>query len=420
MVLLNLVLSLIEGFFVGRVVKVEEGLLTVEKGVETLKVYITSSQIVSKLRDLLRSGNEALVKVLIEGFVSRDSVKGSVELVNVGTSSLSPEVLDPSNPETFSRMSYLTIRHPKYKKVLKVQHELMKSLRNILDSEGFIELLPPVISPASDPGLRGARKLTTELYGFKYELTSSTIMFKQVAATALGKIYFMARNVREEPPQNLSTGRHLVEFTQLDLEWSGATVDDVIKLAEKLIYESCVDVSENLNHIISEFNPDLKCFKPPYRRLSFKEALNIVKSLGYQVNAESELPQEAEEGLSKVFKEPFWIVGFPSRSRGFYYMRDEKDPTLNKDFNLILPEGYGEVIDGGEREYRYEYVVSRLRELNEDLEKYSWFLNALKSGIAPSAGFGLGIERYTKYLLKLKYVWEAVPFPKPPGVVGCP
>ncbi len=420
MVLLNLVLSLVENFFVGRVVKVEEGLLTVEKGVETLKVYITSSQIVSKLRDLLRSGNEALVKVLIEGFVSRDSVKGSVELVNVGTGSLSPEVLDPSNPETFSRMSYLTIRHPKYKKVLKVQHELMKSLRNILDSEGFIELLPPVISPASDPGLRGARKLTTELYGFKYELTSSTIMFKQVAATALGKIYFMARNVREEPPQNLSTGRHLVEFTQLDLEWSGATVDDVIKLAEKLIYESCVDVSENLNHIISEFNPDLKCFKPPYRRLSFKEALNIVKSLGYQVNAESELPQEAEEGLSKVFKEPFWIVGFPSRSRGFYYMRDEKDPTLNKDFNLILPEGYGEVIDGGEREYRYEYVVSRLRELNEDLEKYSWFLNALKSGIAPSAGFGLGIERYTRYLLKLKYVWEAVPFPKPPGVVGCP
>ncbi|PUA33259.1 MAG: hypothetical protein B7O98_02150 [Zestosphaera tikiterensis] len=409
-----------EGFFVGRVVKVEEGLLTVEKGVETLKVYVKPPQIVGKLRELIRNGNEALVKVLIEGFVGRDCVKGSVELVNVGVNSLGVDALDPSNPERFSKMSYLTIKLPKYRKVLKVQHELIKSFRNVLDSEGFIELLPPVISPVSDPGLRGARKLTTELYGFKYELTSSTIMFKQVAATALGKIYFMARNVREEPPHNLSTGRHLVEFTQLDLEWSGATVDDVIKLGEKLVYESCLDVKERLNHIVSEFNPDLKCFKPPYRRLSFKEVLEVVRGLGYEVSAGGELPQEAEEGLSKAFKEPFWIVGFPSSSRGFYYLKDERDPTVNRDFNLILPEGYGEVIDGGEREYRYEYVVNRLRELNEDLERYSWFLNALKAGIAPTAGFGLGVERYTRYLLKLRYVWEAVPFPKPPGVVGCP
>ncbi|MQL46423.1 amino acid--tRNA ligase-related protein, partial [Escherichia coli] len=124
------------------------------------------------------------------------------------------------------------------------QHTLLKILREILDSEGFVELIPPVLNLASDPGLRGARKIPVSVYGSTYELSSSTIMYKQLAATALGKMYFVARNIREEPGENVKTGRHLIEFTQLDIEWAGASMNEVMSLGEKLVYESCLEITE--------------------------------------------------------------------------------------------------------------------------------------------------------------------------------
>lgn len=364
---------------------------------------------------VIRSGREVFLKLLVDGATTK--VLG---VAAVGSAPLSIPSIDPSRPDVFAKYSWFWLRLPRYTKVVRFQHLLLKSLREILDSEGFVELLPPVLNLASDPGLRGARKVAVSVYGSSYELCSSTIMYKQVAATALGKIYFVARNVREEPVENVKTGRHLTEFTQLDLEWAGASMNEVVSLGERLVYESCLEVSEKAREVIDEFNPGLKCFKPPYEKLTFSEALNIARGAGLKVSESRELPQEAEELLSTKLGKPFWLIKFPTSGRGFYYMPDEEEPDKNQDFNLIMPGGHGELIDGGVREFRYERIVQRLKELGEDLSKYSWFLEAVRFGIAPTAGFGLGVERYTKYLLNLKYVWEATPFPKPPGVVNAP
>lgn len=402
---------------VGRVVGfVDERSVRVDVGGRLVDVVLSKPLYEDSILRLIRSGREVFLKVLLyDGSGGR-----AIEVLNVGEALLDYSMADPSKPEAFSKYSYLWVRMPKYSKIIRLQHILLKSLREILDSEGFIELLPPILSISSDPGLRGAKKISAYVYGARYELSSSTIMYKQVAATALGKMYFVARNVREEPPENVRTGRHLIEFTQLDIEWAGASMDEVMGLGEKLVYESCEEVREKAGDLIEEFNPSLKCFKPPYERLAFDEALERVKELGFRIEGEKELPQDAEEELSRRARSPFWLVKFPSSCRGFYYLPDDVKVGYNKDFNLILPEGFGELIDGGEREYRYEYILKRLKELGEDLSKYSWFLEAVRAGIAPSAGFGLGIERYTRYLLKLRYIWEATPFPKPPGVVDAP
>jgi len=401
---------------VGRVVDLGDGcLVKVSVGGFLRDVTLDGSICSEDLLNAIKSGREVFLKLLVDGF----SVK-VLGVAGVGDASLRGFRADASRPEVFTKYSWLWMRFPRYSKVVRFQHMLLKSLRDILDSEGFVELLPPILNLASDPGLRGAKKVAVSVYGSRYELCSSTIMYKQLAATALGKMYFVARNVREEPVENVRTGRHLTEFTQLDLEWAGASMNDVINLGEKLIYESCLEVSENAKEIIEEFNPRLKCFKPPYEKITFSEALSIVRGLGLVVSDFRELPQEAEELLSVRVGKPFWLIKFPTSGRGFYYMPDEEEPGKNQDFNLIMPGGYGELIDGGVREYRYERVVERLKELGEDLSKYSWFLEALRFGIAPTAGFGLGVERYTRYLLNLKYIWEAVPFPKPPGVVDAP
>ncbi len=391
-------------------------LLLLERGFER-KVKLPEG--VNLKKDLRNGGREVLVKVLAEGGNGTLTAK-HVEVIHV-SEKVNEASLHPSNPDRFARYSWKVIRLPKYRKVLAVQHALLKYLREFLDDEGFTELLPPMISTASDPGLRGASKLRTRLYGVEYELTSSTIMFKQVAATSLGKIYFVARNVREEPPEHVITGRHLVEFTQLDIEWAGASMEDVMDLAERMIDYACRKVVRNYGHLLKEFRKGgFSCWELPLRRVPYSEALEIAEALGSRVEEGKELSQEAEEAVSLAVGKPFWLTHYPAGSRGFYYLPDASDPSRNRDFNLILPEGYGEVIDGGEREYRYAKVVDRLKSLGEDLSKYGWFLEAVKEGIAPSAGFGLGIERFTRYLLGLKYVWEAAPFPKPPGVTHTP
>lgn len=336
-------------------------------------------------------------------------------------SMLKSKGVDPSKPEVFARQSYLALLEPKYKKVMIIQHRLMSYLRERLASYGFIELLPPMISTASDPGLRGASKLTTELYGYRYELTCSTIMFKQIAASSLTKIFFMARNVREEPPENLYTGRHLAEFTQLDVEWGEAYMEDVMRLVEDIVYYAWIKTIEESYNILKEFRKEFPSMRPPFRKITYDEALSLAKELGYKVTDGKELSQEAEEALSREFKEPFWIINFPTSSRGFYYLETFDGSGKNRDFNLILPEGFGELVDGGEREYRYGQIKERIKALGEDLSKYEWFMEALKDGIVkPSAGFGLGIERFTRFVLGLKYIWEAVPFPKPPGIAPTP
>ncbi len=398
--------------------KKKSALLIRDRGViRKLKIKKASKEIREALID---GGRKALVRVKVSRS-DGELIADSLQMIHILRDVSPSDVPDPSKPDEFARKSWLVIRTPKSQKVLLIQHAILKYLREFLDSEGFVEILPPVISTASDPGLRGASKLKTKVYGVEYELTSSTIMFKQVAATSLGKIYFVARNVREEPPENLSTGRHLVEFTQLDLEWAGASIHDVMDLAERMIEYVCRKLNRSYGGILKDFRKNgLQCWDRPLDRLSYKEVLKVAKSLGVNVKEGLELSQEAEEAVSLALNKPFWITNYPAGSRGFYYLRDENDPSVNRDFNLILPEGYGEVIDGGEREYRYEGVIERLKGLGEDLRKYDWFLEALKYGIAPSAGFGLGIERFTRYALGLKYVWEAVPFPKPPGIAGTP
>lgn len=387
--------------------------------VRTLKLVSDDVKLINEIANLPK---ESIIRIIGE------YRNGVIKLSNISTLIKASEELpvdiysiSPDDVEKFVKYSYVVIRRPKYAKVLKIQQWIMYYAREYLYKQGFVELLPPIISPCSDPGLRGARKLRTMFYSHEYELTSSVIMFKQTAVASLEKIFFVARNVREEPIDNLKTGRHLCEFTQIDIEWAFANMWDVMKLGEELIVYVMEKLYQNHKDVILEFNPEFKIPKKPFKVITYDEAVELLKKYGIETPPGQELTQEGETKLSELMgEEPFWLINFPRTSRGFYYIEDPDKPGYNKDFNLILPKGFGELIDGGEREYRYEGIVKRLQELGEDLRKYEWFLELAKIGIPPSAGWGLGVERFTRYVLGLKYIWEAVPFPKVPGIVPTP
>jgi asparaginyl-tRNA synthetase len=146
--------------------------------------------------------------------------------------------------------------------------------------------------------------------------------------------------------------------------------------------------------------------------------LSELAKIGFKVSYGEEIPWDAEEALSKTRQEPFFVIDYPKKARGFYYSEHHDKPSVLRDFDLIYPEGFGEAISGGEREYRYEKVLERIKENGDDPEKYSWYLDMLKHGIPRSAGFGIGVERFTRWICGLSKIWEATPFPKVPGVIS--
>ncbi len=325
----------------------------------------------------------------------------------------------PGSPEFYIlKEGYLAVRRPRMKRIIRIQAGICSAIREYLDSIGFTELLPPIIGPATDPGIRGAGQVSFNYYGVEYKVMSSAILYKQMMVASLEKIYFFSPNIRLEPPETARTGRHLCEFVQVDLEVAYASYHDVMKIAEGLFQHVCKRIKEEYGEDLDALGRSLRVPKTPFKKITYSEALDILGKHGFKVRYGEEIPWDAEEGISSLFTEPFFIYDYPKGSRGFYDREDPDRPGVLRDFDMIYPEGYGEAISGAEREYKYEKVVERMKETGEDPSKYRWYMEMLKQGIPPSAGFGIGVERLTRYICGLEAVWEARPYPKVAGIIS--
>lgn len=308
----------------------------------------------------------------------------------------------------------------KYARVFRVQATVLRAIREHLDARGFVELLPPILGPATDPGIRGAGRVTVEFYGARYKLMSSAILYKQMMADVLGRIYFVSPNVRLEKPESAFTGRHLAEFFQVDVEVKGASYHDAMRVAEGLLSYVVGRVLEENWRDLEALGRYLEPVRPPFPRLTYDQSLERLKAMGFEVARGEEIPWNMEEALSASFTTPFFLTDYPKTARGFYDREDPERPGVLRDFDLVYPEGFGEAASGAEREYEYEKVLKRLKESGEDPSEYGWYLEMLRGGISPSAGFGIGVERLTRYICGLPAVWEARPYPKVPGIVPTP
>ena len=308
----------------------------------------------------------------------------------------------------------------KYARVFRVQATLLRSIREYLDARGFVELLPPILGPATDPGIRGAGRVAVEFYGARYRLMSSAILYKQMMADVLGRIYFVSPNVRLEKPESALTGRHLAEFFQVDVEVKRASYHDAMRAAEGLLSYVVGRVLEENWRDLEALGRYLEPVRPPFPRLTYEQALERLKAMGFAVARGEEIPWDMEEALSASFTTPLFLTDYPKTARGFYDREDPERPGVLRDFDLVYPQGFGEAASGAEREYEYEKVLRRLKESGENPSEYWWYLDMLREGVSPSAGFGIGVERLTRYICGLPAVWEARPYPKVPGIVPTP
>ncbi len=302
--------------------------------------------------------------------------------------------------------------------ILKIQDRILRSASEFLSREGFIQIQAPIIGPATDPSLRGAKHAVIDFYGKRMKLMGSMLLHKQMAMASLGKIFAFSPNIRLEPEDSVRTGRHLVEFYQLDLEAKGYDYEKIMRLGERLVAYVIKQVRKHCGEELAFLGKTLEVPKLPFRRLTHREAVDLARDLGFKVSYGQEMPWEAECALSKHMGEFFWVKDYPAGSRGFYDKIDPEDPKKLRDFDLFYPEGYGEAISGGERETDLAMVQRKMREVGIEFEGYEWYFEMLAHGIPESAGFGIGIERFTRFICGLDFVWEAAPFPKVAGVIS--
>jgi asparaginyl-tRNA synthetase len=392
------------------------------KGVLILDRNLMSREVLEKIKSITIESTVG-IKGKVFG-IDQKGIKVEAPLLKVFNLAHEPYPIDREDPD-LSSINLLPKRHlvirfsSKMKNILKVRNEIIKSIRNFLNENGFIEFPSPVIQWATDPGVRTAHLLTIpDFRETPYVLASSAQLYKQAAITLIDRAFTITPALRSERTVAKLTGRHLSDFLELDVEMAFGTYEDIMNIAECMIQRVILDVKEKCKEELKNLKRKLQVPEIPFKKITHREAVQKARELGIETKEDEEISWEAEASISRLYKDPIWVVDYPTPSRAWYYRQDLDNPKIVRTMDLLYPEGYGEGITGGEREYDYETLIRRIKESGDDPRRYEWYVEMFKYGMPPSAGFGLGIERLTRYICGLKYVWETVMFPRVPGIIS--
>lgn len=307
--------------------------------------------------------------------------------------------------EELVERQYQRMSSPSLARALTVQSEVMRAAGNLLRERDFVEILPVIISPVTDPLRHATGKAEVEHYDHRYQLTRSMIFHKQIALLAHDRIFAFSPNIRLEPIELADTGRHLVEFTQLDLEMKGATREEVMDLGEDLVIHVLEQVRERCPQEMKFFKRDLAVPRKPFERITYRESRER-----YGADFEAVISQQHDK--------PIWIIDMALDAREFYDREDLERPGTLVDMDLVYPEGFGEALSGGEREHTYERAQERIEAMGLDPEEFELYLAFTRRGLPASAGFGIGIERLTRFVCGLRAIEDVALFPKTPGTLS--
>jgi asparaginyl-tRNA synthetase len=291
------------------------------------------------------------------------------------------------------------------KSLLKITSVVLGAAREFLDRQGFVELLPVILAPITDPLRHTTNRALVKAYGREWHLTRSMIFHKQAAVRLWPRIFSFSPNIRLEPAERGRTGRHLFEFVQLDLEMREASREQVMELGEQLLLFIFKQVEEECSQELAELGRSLPPLNPPFPRITYQQA-------------QQEYGPEFEGPLSRAATTPIWVVDFPLQAREFYDREDPTRPGILLDMDLIYPQGFGEALSGGEREHQPERIRKRILAQGLSLGAYRPLLSLAEEGLPPSAGFGIGIERLVRFIAGVDHVREVRLFPRVPGEVS--
>jgi asparaginyl-tRNA synthetase len=355
--------------------------------------------------------------LVIEGTVRADSrAPGGYEIDVTGLEIVSESKDYPITPKEHGvdylmDRRHLWIRSPRQQAVLRVRHEVINAVRDFFNSRGFILADTPIFTPAACEG-------TTTLFPVQYfedttaYLTQSGQLYNEANAMALGRVYAFGPTFRAEKSK---TRRHLTEFWMVEPEMAFATLDDVMELAEALVVYIVGRTLDKRKAELKSLERDtskLELVQAPFPRLSYDEAAERLKAKGLPFEWGGDFGAPDETALSEDFDRPICVHRFPSAVKAFYMKPDPDRPEVALGVDVLAPEGYGEIIGGGERLADLDLLLQRIKEHDLPQEAFEWYLDLRRYGTVPHAGFGMGIERVVAWICGLEHLREAIPYPR--------
>jgi len=306
---------------------------------------------------------------------------------------------------------HLWIRSPRQQAILRVRHEVINAVREFFNERGFILADTPIFTPAACEG-------TTTLFPVQYfdeetaYLTQSGQLYNEANAMALGRVYCFGPTFRAEKSK---TRRHLTEFWMVEPEMAYATLDDVMELAEALIVFVVERVLERRQAELKTLERDtslLDKVKPPFPRLSYDDAAKLLKEKGLPFEWGGDFGAPDETAISEQFDRPVLVHRYPSAIKAFYMKPDPERPDVALCVDVLAPEGYGEIIGGGQRIDDYDLLLERITDHGLPQEAFEWYLDLRRYGSVPHGGFGMGIERVVTWICGIDHLREAIPYPR--------
>jgi asparaginyl-tRNA synthetase len=306
---------------------------------------------------------------------------------------------------------HLWVRSGRQLAILRVRSELIRVLREYFHNNGYVLIDTPILTGSA--GESSGTLFETEYFDFgKATLAQTGQLYLEAAASALKKVFCFGPTFRAEKSK---TRRHLTEFWMLEAEVafydSVQNMDlqeDMISYVISSVVDSC---SKELKGIERDVEPLLK-IKPPFPRISYGEAVEILADKGVPIEWGDDIGGDEETALSEHFEKPVFVYNYPKDVKAFYMKPNPEDDRTVLCNDLLAPEGYGEIIGGSQRNDDYDSLLARIKEENLNVEMYRWYLDIRRYGSVTHSGFGLGIERLLAYICKLPHVREAIPFPR--------
>ena len=355
--------------------------------------------------------------IIVDGNVRADArAPGGYELDVTGLEVVSAAVDYPVTPKEHGvdyllDRRHLWIRAPRQQAVLRIRHEVIDAVRDFFNSRGFVLADTPIFTPAACEG-------TTTLFPVSYfedntaYLTQSGQLYNEANAMALGRVYCFGPTFRAEKSK---TRRHLTEFWMVEPEMAYADLDDVMSLAEGLVVAVVSRVLECRRRELDVLERDtspLERVQAPFPRISYDEAIARLQGADQAVTWGGDFGGTDETVLSSMFDRPVMVHRYPSAVKAFYMKPDPGRPELSLSVDVLAPEGYGEIIGGGQRLDDYDLLLARIKEHDLPQAAFEWYLDLRRFGSVPHGGFGMGIERVVAWICGLEHIRETIPYPR--------
>ena len=304
---------------------------------------------------------------------------------------------------------HLWLRSSKQIAIMRIRHRIVKAIRDFFDDRGFTLMDPPILTPAACEGT--STLFETEYFDLgKAYLTQSGQLYAEAGAMALGKVYTFGPTFRAEKSK---TRRHLTEFWMVEPEVAFADLNDDMDLAEEFlecIVQTILKEKQEELIALERDTTKLANVKRPLPRISYDEAVEILKRNGIDFQWGNDLGGTDETVISNQFDKPVMVHRYPAEVKAFYMKSDPNNDKLALAVDVLAPEGYGEIIGGSQREDNLEVLQARIKEQNLPQQAFEWYLDLRRYGSVPHAGFGLGLERTVGWICGLEHLRETIPF----------